>query len=189
MIKLIVSITIAALGFTTVKAQDFNIGAKAGINLTSLSGDFDSDKAKTSFHLGGMVEIPLLDALSVQPEILYSSQGAKSKFNSDDVVRLNYITVPIMAKYYVWETLSVEAGPQIGFLLSAERDEEGQEDDIKDITKSTDFGLNLGLGYKLENGVNFALRYYFGSDINSDINSSAKVKNSVFQISVGYFFN
>ena len=187
--KIIVSIVLVSLSFATVNAQNFHIGAKAGLNLTSLSGDFESAKAKTSFHFGGMVEIPILDKLSVQPELLYSSQGAKSKFDSDDIIKLNYVTVPIMAKYYVWELLSVEAGPQVGFLLTAEREDDGQLEDLKDITKSVDIGVNLGLGYKLPMGLNFGLRYNFGRNINSDNDSSTKVKNSVFQISAGYFFN
>jgi len=177
-----------SISFATVKAQNFHIGAKAGINLASFSGDFENDKAKTSFHLGGMVEIPLLDALSVQPELLYSSQGAKSIFGEE--FTLNYLTMPIMAKYYVWETLSVEAGPQIGFLMSAKSELGGQtDDDITDITKSIDFGLSIGLGYKLKNQVNFGLRYYFGSDINSTGDGSTKLSNNVLQISAGYFFN
>jgi hypothetical protein len=187
--KIIVSIVLVSISVATVSAQNFHIGAKAGLNLTSLSGDFESDKAKTSFHIGGMVEIPILDKLSVQPELLYSSQGGISKFDSDDIIKLNYITFPIMAKYYVWESLSVEAGPQVGFLLTAEREDDGQLEDLKDITKSVDIGVNLGLGYKLPMGLNFGLRYYFGGNINSDNYSSTKVKNSVFQISAGYFFN
>ncbi|RZJ55928.1 MAG: PorT family protein, partial [Flavobacterium sp.] len=40
---------------------------------------------------------------------------------------LSYLNVPIMAKYYVIEKLSLEAGPQIGFLLSAKN----QVDDLR----------------------------------------------------------
>ena len=187
--KIIVSIVLVSLSFATVNAQNFHIGAKTGINLSSLSRDVDGDKTRTSFHLGGMVEIPVMDALSVQSELLFSSQGVKSEFDSNSEIRLNYITLPIMAKYYVWETLSIEAGPQIGFLLSAKWEEAGQVDDIKNITKSTDLGLGLGLGYKLPMGLNFGMRYFFGGNINSVKDSPTKAKNSVFQISAGYFFH
>ncbi|MNQ60224.1 hypothetical protein D3C85_744960 [compost metagenome] len=90
-----------------------------------------------------------------------------------------------MGKYYVTKGLSVEAGPQIGFLLAAKN----EKTDVKDSFNIFDFGVNFGLGYKLDNGLNFGARYNLGlTDINNLENSSSKNKNSVFQISVGYFF-
>ena len=66
-----------------------------------------------------------------------------------------------MAKYYVAEGFSLEAGPQIGFLMSAKMKAESggdsEEIDVKDDLKSIDFGINFGAGYKLENGLNFCL--------------------------------
>ncbi len=58
--------------------------------------------------------------------------------------------------------------------------------------KGTDFGVNLGLGYKMENGLNFGARYNLGLSDNLDVDDfeaeGAEYKNSVIQISVGYFF-
>ena len=110
-----------------------------------------------------------------------------------------------MAKFYVAEGFSLEAGPQIGFLLSSKLDYEGvgpgysesSTEDLKDFTKGIDFGLNFGLGYKMESGLNFGARYNLGLsnfwDLPSDIDpefgiSDFKNKNSVIQLSVGYFF-
>ncbi|MDH3708933.1 MAG: PorT family protein [Cyclobacteriaceae bacterium] len=180
---------ITSLAFAPVKAQDIKFGAKAGVNLATLQPDLPDPANKTGFHLGGMAEIPLMDMLSLQPELLYSAQGVKDESDDDEVVRLNYLTVPVLAKYYVIDGLSIEAGPQFGFLLTAEFEDNGETDDIKDNTKSVDVGLAIGAGYKLENGLNFCLRYYLGSDINDIGEDPEKFKNRVFQISVGYFFN
>ena len=62
--------------------------------------------------------------------------------------------------------------------------------DIKDFSSSVDFGLNFGLGYKLDQGINFNVRYNLGlSNVYDDEDSDdMTVNNSVFQISVGYFF-
>ena len=90
-----------------------------------------------------------------------------------------------MAKYYVAKGLSIEAGPQIGYLFSAKN----ESVDVKDSFKKIDFGANVGLGYKLENGLNFGVRYNLGlSNINNVSGSSDKYKNGVLQASVGYFF-
>ena len=90
-----------------------------------------------------------------------------------------------MGKYYLTKGFSLEAGPQIGFLLSAKND----KTDVKDSFNTVDFGVNFGLGYKLDNGLNFGARYNLGlSDINNIDNSSNKNRIGVFQLSVGYFF-
>jgi opacity protein-like surface antigen len=98
-----------------------------------------------------------------------------------------------MAKFYVSKGLSLEAGPQIGFLLKSEVDIEvnnalfasSTTEDVKDFTKSTDFAFNIGAGYQLNSGLNFNLRYNIGlTDAYEDIDA----KNSVFQVGVGYTF-
>ncbi|HZW76961.1 MAG TPA: outer membrane beta-barrel protein [Flavobacteriaceae bacterium] len=65
------------LFITTTQAQEIRLGAKAGVNLSNLiikDADPKPDMF-TSFHLGGVVEIPITETFSVQPEILYSAQG------------------------------------------------------------------------------------------------------------------
>ena len=92
-----------------------------------------------------------------------------------------------MAKFYVADGISLEAGPQIGFLASAKADVDGESTDIKDLLKSTDFALNLGAGYKLDSGLNFGLRYSMGLTDVYDFDTDG-FKHSVLQLSVGYNF-
>lgn len=186
--KLILITAVLVLPFSMVRAQDVTFGAKAGLNLSTIQPDLADPATRTSFHLGGVAEISLTDDFSIQPELLFSSQGVKDESDDDEQVILNYLTLPIMAKYYVVDNLSIEGGPQIGILLKAEVEDDGETIDIKDNTKSTDIGFALGLGYKLENGINFGARYFFGSDINDISEDPDKIKNRVIQISIGYFF-
>lgn len=189
--KLLLVAAIAAFGFTA-NAQDVTFGAKAGLNLSSISGDetngYDS---RTAFHIGGVAEISISEKFSVQPELLYSAQGFKESFEGVDIdYNLDYINLPIMAKYYVAEGFSLEGGPQVGFLMSAKAKAEGADEDLKDFVKGIDFGLNFGLGYKMESGLNFGARYNLGlSNINDGEGSDEfKNQNSVIQLSVGFFF-
>ena len=189
MIKLLLT-TVAVFALTTVTAQDITFGAKAGVNLAAAAvGDKFEANTVTSFHIGATVEFAISDTFSVQPEVLYSLQGA----DVDDItINTNFINLPIMAKYYVTEGLSLEAGPQIGFLIKANAKEKDSSIsfDVKDSFKSIDFGFNIGAGYKLESGLNFALRYNLGlTDISNSDNEDAKWKNRVLQFSVGYTFN
>jgi len=186
--KLFFSTVITVMGLAVLHAQDITIGARAGVNLATLQPDLNDPATRTSFHLGVMVEIPLIDVMYLQPELLYSAQGVRDESDDDEVIKLDYLTLPVMAKYYVWDALSVEAGPQLGILLSAKREDDGETEDYKDSTKSTDIGLALGAEYRLENKFNIGVRYYWGTNINKNEDSRTQVKNRVFQISVGYFF-
>ena len=210
--KLLLTAAIAVFTLSSVNAQDITFGAKAGINIANLDVTDANIDSRTSFHLGVTAEFEISDTFSIQPELLYSAQGAtESDTYEDSFIRsvsesewkLNYIQIPIMAKFYVSEGLSLEAGPQIGFLASAEVDSDSTETslfdgssvstsstvDAKEIVKSVDFGLNFGLGYKLDSGLNFALRYNLGlSNIYDVSESTVKIKNRVFQLSVGYTF-
>ena len=192
--KLLLTAVFAVITIVSINAQEF--GAKAGVNFASLNGDEDFD-GRTSFFVGGVVEFEISESFSIQPELLYSSQGAKSSFSEEGfdfetIIKLDYLNIPIMAKYYVTEAFSIEAGPQVGFLLSAksewEADGESDSEDIKDELSSIDFGLNFGLGYKLDSGLNFGARYNLGLSNVPDSGDDIDLKNGVFQIAVGYFF-
>jgi hypothetical protein len=50
-----------------------------------------------------------------------------------------------MAKYYVADAFSIEAGLQIGFLMIVNED----GIDLKSVLKSTDFGFNLEVDHHL----------------------------------------
>ena len=181
--KFLLLAVLTVLGFTNVNAQEIKFGAKGGLNFASISGDNTKGiDVVTSFNFGVLSEIPISEKFSFQPELMYSGQGYS--FN-DNTIALSYLNIPLMGKYYLTKGLSIEAGPQIGFLLAAKN----EKIDVKDSFNTFDFGVNFGLGYKLDNGLNFGARYNLGlTDINNLDNSSSKDKNGVFQLSVGYFF-
>ncbi|QXP58828.1 porin family protein [Olleya sp. HaHaR_3_96] len=186
--KLLFITAITIFGFTNAQAQEVEFGAKIGANFTSIYGDTnDNVELITSvINFGVYSEISLTEKFSFQPEIMYSIQGFSINDDvagTDDIVSLNYLNVPLMGKYHVTKGLSLEAGPQIGFLLSAKN----EDIDVKDTFKSIDVGVNLGLEYKLENGLNFGARYNFGLlNINDIDGSSDKFRNGVAQFTIGY---
>jgi len=181
--KILLLAVVTVLGFTKVNAQEIKFGAKGGLNFASISGDnTEGVDVVTSFNFGVLSEIPISEKFSFQPELIYSGQGYSS---NDNTIALSYINIPLMGKYYLIKGLSLEAGPQIGLLFSAKND----KTDVKDSFNTFDFGVNFGLGYKFNNGLNFCARYNLGlTDINSVDNSSSKNKNGVLQLSIGYFF-
>lgn len=187
--KVLLVTFITVLGLANVNAQEIKLGAKGGLNFSSISGDNTRGidiGITTSFNFGVLAEIPISEKFYFQPEAMYSGQGYAGK-DPDDITVLNYLNIPLMGKYYLAKGFSLEVGPQIGFLLSAKNKD--TDTDIKDAFNNVDLGVNFGLGYKFDNGLNFGVRYNLGlSDINNIDSLSDKNKNGVFQLSVGYFF-
>jgi hypothetical protein len=172
----------------SANAQHVNFGIKGGLNVYNIHNDngvkYD---AKTGLYLGLLGHIHLNKEWAVQPELVYSSQGAKYNFpNSETRVNLDYINVPVLLQYMLDNGFRFEAGPQVGFLVNAKT---GNKIDVMDNYKSIDFGLGFGIGYiKPSTGLGIDARYNFGlSDITE--NNSVKSTNSGFQLGVFYQFN
>lgn len=184
---------LALVAFNFSNAQDISFGAKAGLNLSNVTGDVEGTSMKTGFQIGGFAEIAISDEFSIQPELVYSTQGAKEEeeffgVTYEGSLNLSYINVPVMAKYYITEGLSLEAGPQIGFLVSAEYEAEGETSDVKEFYNSTDFGFNIGAGYNVTENINASLRYTAGmSNILKD-SDDYKAANSNIAIALAYKF-
>lgn len=192
------------LGSTAINAQEASnatsmspsFGIKGGVNFATVTGDdFDSPDSRTSFHAGLVGEFPLADIFSIQVEALYSAQGFETDidgglFGGDGKVeyQLDYISIPVLAKVYVVEGLSLEVGPQFSFKVNEEIDADATGDDGDwdlDEAKSFDFGVAAGLTFQTNMGLFASGRYNMGlTDIIEDVNA----KNSVFQISLGYKF-
>jgi opacity protein-like surface antigen len=190
--KIILSaIAVMAFGFTN--AQSTRFGVKGGLNLsTVVGGDVEDTKSLVGFHVGGFAEIKVVEKFFIQPELLYSAQGTKfdGPFGEDFDTKLNYLNIPVLAKYYIVEKFSVEAGPQLGILLSAKADGE----DIKDYTRSVDFGFNVGAGYNFTDNLSIGLRYTIGlspisdKDIDNEDDYYDSAKNSNLALSLAYKF-
>ncbi|QSB28139.1 porin family protein [Flavobacterium sp. CLA17] len=170
----------------TIQAQLLQIGAKAGVNFASQTGDaslngvaFDKDGI-TSYHVGVVAEIKLLEKFSIQPELLYSTQGATYKNAVNEFKNeLGYLSIPVMAKIYMTKSLSLEVGPQASFLLSEKNDF-----DVKD-AETFEFGVNAGLGLKITKNIFVQARYGLGL---TEASKNADVKNSNIQLSAGFMF-
>lgn len=176
---IIITLLVFAMSLTA-KAQALQIGVKAGLNYANFTGTEIQTDAITSYHAGLIAEIKLLDKFAIQPELLYSTQGATYKDAGEEFKNeLGYIAIPVLAKIYLGESFSLELGPQASFLLSEKNDV-----DIED-SNTFDFGLAGGLSYKITKNIFVQGRYVIGL---TEISSEAEAKNSVFQLSAGLLF-
>ena len=174
----------------TVKAQHVNIGVKAGLNLYTINSDNSTDfNTKAGFHAGLIGHVHLTRQFAIQPEIVYSGQGAKYTFEGVETkVNLGYINVPVMLQYMFDNGFRLQAGPQVGFLINAKTETNDVSADIKSDLNSIDFAFGAGVGYvHPASGFGIDARYNLGlSDITE--NNSVKSTNRGFQLGIFYQF-
>jgi hypothetical protein len=182
--KKITLFIVCALSLAVAKAQ-VKYGAKAGLNLSNVSGDVSDNKTKIALHFGAFANFGIADRFSVQPELVFSAQGAKFEDDGDnDNLKLTYLNIPLLAQYNDPSGFYAESGPQIGFMLSGKYKEDGNTSNIKDGLKTVDLSWGFGAGYKFSEQASAGLRYNLGlSNVND---GSGKIRNSVFQLSVAY---
>lgn len=168
--KAIVVFVLCVSSVVAVQAQKFHIGVKGGVNFANFTGDEANNlDNKTGFHFGAIAELGISEKFSIQPEAIYSAQGAKF---SDIDFNVDYINIPVLAKLYLIDNLSLQAGPQFGFVVNN-----------KNIENPETFDLSGAVGAEVTFGKFFAqARYNIGF---SEIVNNEDIKNSVFQLSLG----
>ena len=192
--------TIALLTLTAAPKAHAQFGVKGGLNFAELQGRSGEDASyKTFYHVGILYQWNLLGPIAIQPELQYSVQGSDLKGAFTDYkTKLHYFTVPVLAKVTVGP-IFVEAGPQFGYLVSANQNGQvqvtntngsagyGQVDqEATDQYKRADFSLAAGAGLKF-GSLSLGGRYVAGiNDINDAKNltgiNDPRLKNRVFQV-------
>jgi hypothetical protein len=182
-------------------------GVKLGLNLAKFTGSDAKDvKMRTGLAFGGFITYSINDLFAIQPEVYYAMKGAKEKYfdepsglTIDVTEKLDYIEIPVLFRVQLAGGTSFKpnfyAGPELGILLSAKVKGEASgvsvETDIKDNTKSTDFGLIGGVGaeFPMGNGkLLFDIRYDAGLAKVVDASPAPKINNSAITFLVGYGF-
>ena len=199
--KMFLIAAVAVLGMTNSADAQVKFGVKAGPQLTNIVGDDAGEsEMKFGFHAGGYANIRFAEQFAFQPELLFSLQGDK---NEEEVLgstytstsNLSYINIPLMMKWYAYDGLNFEFGPQVGFNVAGKGKVEGPDGSIEGDLENVapvDFGVNIGAGYEMPMGLNFGIRYGRGltsvSDAEDLDGDKIKAFNSVISLGIGYSF-
>ncbi|WP_407481491.1 porin family protein [Elizabethkingia meningoseptica] len=185
-------IVLGTMAFAQTAGPRF--GIKAGGNLSDLS-NLDREKSKIGFYAGVFMNAPISSDFSIQPEVVYSQQGAKFKdFGTvtDQKTNLGYINVPVMVQYNATPEFYLEAGPEFGFLVDAQN--KYKSGGVNFNNSSTDpyntfnFGVGLGAGYRFTPNIGINARYTAGFTNTLKNNNGDSVKNNNFQLGLAYTF-
>lgn len=183
--KRIILLAVVAIAVHSANAQNVQFGVKAGVNLANFGYDGNSNaNSKAGLNFGALAHIHLNQNWAVQPEAVFSMQGAEI----DNIkAKVNYINVPVLAQYMFANGFRLQTGPQLGILVSARQKINDVEVDSDNAYKTTDFAWTFGAGYLFAgSGFGVDARYNLGI---SDISKSPQdLKNRVWQFGLFYQF-
>lgn len=188
--------------------KEVKFGIKGGVNMSNLyTKNVNNENALLGFNLGLFAKAPINRLLAVQPEIYYTTKGAKNTYNNvfaNGTVKytFNYIEVPILGILNITNNFTLQAGPYVGFLVSGKVRNESNVtlfDFEKDITTDNynkiDAGLIGGLGMDVGN-ISVALRYNYGltnvgkeKSYGSNTYTFPDGKNSVLSLNIALSMN
>ena len=216
---------------TTISISQSNIkySAKIGLNISSLSGEYPSQlshSSKAGLHIGGVAEYKLKDKIFLQGEFLISTQGGISEYrvnyfnpsmgnyyeSQKQTLKLTYVNIPLLYRYQIFDRITIDAGPQIGFVLSGKNvlqytdstDPSNNETielnvlqdgtftsggvtySYKSSIKRLDLSLNLGGTYDINDKFYVQARYNKGLS-NIDKNSTAGSNTSSWNLKNSVF--
>ncbi|MBC7920551.1 MAG: PorT family protein [Ferruginibacter sp.] len=203
-------LTMAGTAVAQSEETDLKFGVKGGLNISQLyvdQPDAEDENVKLGIHAGLFLKAPLSDFFAIQPELLFSSQGAKVTYRGSGLLgiqsgevrfNLNYIQLPILASITAGP-LHFQAGPYISYLVSAnvkDLKDDGTVAGSREVDESDfrtfDYGLAGGLGVDVQ-GFQLGARYNYGLQEIGDSDSfvgelTRNSKNSVIQLYIGLGF-
>lgn len=202
---------IIALAFNSINAQttttrDAEFGVKGGFNISNLySDDVDDENVLYGFNAGVYANFPVSDMISIQPELFYTTKGSEWEYNNAFIdgsskLRLDYIQLPVLAKFYIGEHFNVHVGPYAAFLVNANVKSENNldfaevdEDLDTDDFEKFDYGLSAGVEFAFD-PLTVGLRYDYGlSEIGKDQDYMGSnfpdAKNSLLNVYLAFKLN
>ncbi|MEL6615125.1 MAG: porin family protein [Bacteroidota bacterium] len=123
-------------------------GLRAGLNVTTIVPDSDSDltdrSAKLGFTGGLFAEVPVASGVALQPELLYSQKGVNRDDDGNADIGVDYLEIPVLVKAALPVSdlldLDVYAGPSLAVKL-------GDDDEVDTVRfNSTNLGGAVGIG-------------------------------------------
>ena len=188
---LVLATVIGVLGVTEARAQDRG-GVRLGYNAANLStSEAGIDpKVRSGLVVGLFGVVPVNGMFAVQPEVLYSQQGARVEDGSDKAtLKIDYVQIPVLGRIRLGarSPAYLLVGPSFGFRTRADMTFNDQTESFKDDVKGSDVGLVTGIsvysGRFVVDG-----RYTWGLMNIDGTRDSAKTKNRVLSVSAGIRF-
>lgn len=194
--KYFIGLFLLLIGY--VGHTQLSFGVKSGVNIATTKDLIAFSKNRVGWNAGVFATIPVSKKFFVQPELLYSTKGHRTKYqpgaDSKSVTRLNYLNLPILLGYKIDKKTCFVLGPELGYLASARLQYSNTEslDVSKNYPPKFDIGLDVGISYRVVKKIGVEVRYSFGLNTLYSVDaignrySDTKGANRVFQIGITY---
>lgn len=166
-------------------------GVKGGWNISKLT-HVGADM-RPGYYVGAFAEYRYaFRLLGIQPEVLYSRQGAD--LGDRQWVKSSYLAVPVLLKIHPSNRFSFDVGPQFGFALRYKACYDPGDGTLvtrrlpKEDFNTFDVSLALGLSWLLSPSIEFSARYDVGltnTDGGVGRSDGEAVRNGVLRIGAG----
>ncbi len=182
----------ALIGVANAQANNLQFGIKGGLGFSEISGSTLDKTPRLGIQLGGVMTQKISDSLSMQYEALYSQKGIVENQTVDDVnykfeTNIDYLEIPVFAKFKVAEKWAVYGGGYVGWALSKKvkitAGSISSDVDIDKFVNDLDYGMLLGVQAQLAERWAVDARYTLGL---TDVFTSGDSKNSTIAISATY---
>ena len=187
---------------TAMAQKTFTFGPKVGVDYTHQWGKNINDESALSYQAGVFMEYRLNNKFAIVPEVVFAAHNRskcewKDWIDKDPAIDVittyhtNYINIPVMFKYYVTPSLSIDLGPQLGLKVYDKYTDKWEDDGQKIKEKHNmyhrnfDFGLGLGATYNFNERVFVQFRYTLGF---VPLYKGGNARNGNAQLSIGYRF-
>ena len=188
--KKILLLTACLTFVTTITfAQSFGGGPKVGASFNTVNG-IEGATHRTGVVAGMFADYIMANRLGVQVELLYNMQGWRYKDADAHKIKvdLDYVYMPVIAKYYLAGGLSVQLGTQFGFLVNSNIKGGTEDYKIDKYINKYNVDIVAGLGYEFNVGLIIEGRYVTGLTNIQNITDANSVRNGGLMVTAGWRF-
>jgi len=177
--------------FALYSQKKASFGIKVGANYSTIS-NMNLDP-QWGLLIGAFVNIQHSSFYAMQPELMYSRQGGRSRFEDQESIEIDYVSLGLTNKFFVMKD------ERLHFLVGVNLDFDFDDNIIWMINKGFnddvfffDIAFYGGLGYQFDIGLTLETRYKQGTiEVFTDdfFNDERNHLNAMFQFSVAYKFD
>lgn len=178
--------------FAQVKVQP---GVRLGINYSNISNT--NLDGKLGPNAAVFAAIRFTDFYTLQPEIMYSRQGGKSRSMVSDDLSIDYMSIGVASKFFIVPSQGIHLilGPSLDFDFDNNFINLINDTNDSEVTPF-DLSIFMGIGYEFDFGLILEVRYkqgllnidLFDDFFFSDDYQDSTTLNNVLQIGVAYKF-
>ncbi|MBQ1964290.1 MAG: PorT family protein [Tidjanibacter sp.] len=183
--KILLLCAAALMVATAANAQGWAWGPKVGATFSTINGVRDV-KVREGVTAGLFFESVACNWFVVEADLLFSMQGFKMNDEYDSKVRLNYLSMPVVGKYYVIDGLNLQMGAEFDYLIHSGIKSDNDSFDIDGEFNRFNIQLIAGMAYDFDFGMVLEGRYSYG--LSPLATTTKDVYSGMLQVTAGWRF-